>query len=52
MSGVAAQEAPREEPTPGTGVKVSLTDAATTADGEEVWPLYRDVFTDQPSYDA
>jgi ribosomal protein S18 acetylase RimI-like enzyme len=28
-----------------------LTDSATPADGEEVWPCYRDVFADQPSYE-
>jgi ribosomal protein S18 acetylase RimI-like enzyme len=30
---------------------VSLTDCATARDGEEVWPCYRDVFADQPSYE-
>jgi hypothetical protein len=33
-------------------VHILLTDSATAEDGQEVWPLYRDVFGDQPSYEA
>ena len=52
MSGVAPSAAPQDEPGPGTGVHILLTDSATAEDGQEVWPLYRDVFGDQPSYEA